>query len=104
MIPNVRNTIDIFVGPVLHGAIVLFQLYLIFNRKIPICRRYLIWGVLFYFIFMSGYDSFQRWNIITGLVNLIPTAFTMAYAFYALIFSAVLIYFYKKKYGILIYD
>ncbi|MFX0058807.1 MAG: hypothetical protein ACFE85_04960 [Candidatus Hodarchaeota archaeon] len=101
MIPNVTNILEIIVGPVLHGAIVLFQLYIIFHRKIPICRRYLIWGILFYFIFMSSYDSFHRWNIITGLESIIPTAFTMAYSFYALLFSAVLIYFYKKKYGII---
>jgi len=99
MIPQVKNIIGVFVGPVLHGVIVLFQLYIILNRKIPICRRYLIWGILFYFIFASSYDSFHRWNLVTGLENVIPTAFTMAYAFYALLFSAVLIYFYKKKYG-----
>lgn len=104
MIPQVNNIIELFVGPVLHGAIVLFQLYIILHRKIPICRRYLIWGVLFYFIFMSSYDSFHRWNIITGLERIIPTAFTMAYAFYALLFSAVLIYFYKKRYGIITED
>ncbi|MFX1355886.1 MAG: hypothetical protein ACFFA8_01255 [Promethearchaeota archaeon] len=101
MIPLVKNIVEAFVGPVLHGAIVVFQLYLILHRKIPICRRFLIWGVLFYFIFMSSYDSFHRWDIITGLEHVVPTAFTMAYAFYALLFSAVLIYFYKKRYGII---
>ncbi|MFW9937044.1 MAG: hypothetical protein ACFFD5_05305 [Candidatus Thorarchaeota archaeon] len=101
MIPLVTNIVEAFVGPVLHGSIVVFQLYLILHRKIPICRRFLIWGVLFYFIFMSSYDSFHRWDIITGVEHVVPTAFTMAYAFYALLFSAVLIYFYKKRYGII---
>ena len=51
---------------------------------------------------MSSYDSFQRWDIITGLYDVVPTSFTEVYSFYMLIFSVVGIYLYKKKYGILV--
>lgn len=102
MIPLVNSLFSLVVGPLLHGTMAFLQTYIIFHRKIPICKRYLIWGVIFYLVFMSSYDSFHRWNIITGLEHIVPNAFTMAYSFYALIFSAVAIYFYKKKYNMVI--
>jgi hypothetical protein len=99
---QVNNLFSLVVGPLLHGTIGLLQLYMILHRKIPICKRYLIWGVLFYFIFVSSYDSFQRWKVIIGLETIISNNFAKAYTFYTILFSAVGIYFYKKKYGILI--
>ncbi|MFX1269637.1 MAG: hypothetical protein ACFFAK_16880, partial [Promethearchaeota archaeon] len=77
-------------------------LFLVFHPKIPMSKRYLLWGVLFYLAFMASYDDYQRINIITGLEQLITTDFTKAYAFYALIITSVGIYFYKKKFGILV--
>ncbi|MHA1411473.1 MAG: hypothetical protein ACTSUL_03955 [Promethearchaeota archaeon] len=102
MIPLVDDIFSLIVGPVLHGAIAGFQLFLILHKKAPICTRFLLIGMLFYLTFMSSYDSFHRFNIITGLERLVPTSFTVAYSFYALIFSVVAIYFYKKKYGIIV--
>ena len=54
---QVNNLFSLFVGPLLHGAIGVLQLYMILHRKIPICKRYLIWGVLFYFIFIFHRDG-----------------------------------------------
>ena len=92
----------LIVGPIYHAALVSFQLFLVFHPKIPMSKRYLLWGVLFYLAFMASYDDYQRINIITGLEQLITTDFTKAYAFYALIITSVGIYFYKKKFGILV--
>jgi hypothetical protein len=89
------------VGPVMHALIAAVQLYIIFNKKIPIHEGYLLWSLLFYFIFMSSYDSFQRWNSITGLETIISDVFTKAYSFYALWLSGLFIHFYKKKQGML---
>lgn len=88
-------------GPIIHAIIAAVQLFIIFHKKIPIHEGYLIWGLLFYFTFVSSYDSFQRWNIITGLSTLLSDVFTKAYAFYALWLSGVFIHFYKKRHGLL---
>jgi len=88
-------------APLLHALIAAVQLFIIFNKKIPIHEGYLLWGLLFYFIFTSSYDSFQRWNIITGLATLVSDVFTKAYAFYALWLSGLFIHFYKKRQGLL---
>ncbi len=88
-------------GPILHAIIAAVQLYIIFHKRIPIHEGYLLWGLLFYFIFMSSYDSFQRWNFITGLATLLSDVFTKAYSFYALWLSGLFIHFYKKRYGLL---
>jgi len=88
-------------GPILHALIAAVQLFIIFHKRIPIHEGYLLWGLLFYFIFTSSYDSFQRWNIITGLSALLSDVFTKAYAFYALWLSGLFIHFYKKKQGLL---
>jgi hypothetical protein len=93
--------LGIITGPIYHSLIAVIQLYMIFNRKIPIHEGYLLWGLLFYFIFMSSYDDFQRWNTITGWDALVSNVFTKAYSFYALWISGLFIHFYKKKYGLL---
>ncbi len=92
----------LIVGPIYHASIAGFQLFLVFHPKIPMSKRYLLWGVLFYLAFMASYDDYQRINIITGLEQLVTTDFTKAYAFYALIITSVGIYLYKKRFGILV--
>ncbi len=98
-------SIDIFsliVGPLLHGAIGAFQLFLIFHKKIAISKRYLFWGYLFYLLFLSSFDTYSRIPLIVGMSNTISESLTKVFSFYALTISVVGIYFYKKKYGILI--
>ncbi|MFW9782320.1 MAG: hypothetical protein ACFFFB_08565 [Candidatus Heimdallarchaeota archaeon] len=103
-IPQVDDFFTLMVAPVLHGIIAGFQLFLIFHPKVPISKKYLLWGVLFFSIFMVAYDDYGRFSYITGLSELIPFAaeFMKAYAFYALIFSAIGIYIYKRLFGILV--
>ena len=102
MIPVVYDIFSFIVGPILHLAIGVFQLFIVLDRKIPVSKRYLIWSFMFYLIFMSSYDSFQRWDVITGLYDVVPSSFTMAYSFYMLIFSVLGIYYYKRRYGVLL--
>ena len=99
---NVTDILNLISGPLLHGFIVGVQLFIIFHRKIYIQRGYLMWGLLFYFIFMSSYDSFSRWNLITGLENIFSAEFTKAYSFYALWISGIVIYHYKNRFGLVI--
>lgn len=103
----ISTTVDflsLIVGPILHGAICVFQIFIIFHHKIPISKKYILWGILFYSVFTVSYDDINRWNYITGLAPIISPSFTQVYSFYTLLLSAVGIYFYKKKYGILITD
>ncbi|TFF84304.1 MAG: hypothetical protein EU552_01040 [Promethearchaeota archaeon] len=102
MISQVVDIFSLIVGPILHLAIGLFQLFIILHQKIPISKRYLLWSFVFFLIFMSSYDSFQRWDVITGLYDVVPTSFTEVYSFYMLIFSILGIYLYKRKYSILV--
>ncbi|TFG16164.1 MAG: hypothetical protein EU531_07320 [Promethearchaeota archaeon] len=102
MFSQVVDIFSLIVGPILHLAIGIFQLFVILHKKIPISKRNLLWSFLLFLIFTSSYDSFQRWDIITGLYEVVPTSFTEVYSFYMLIFSVVGIYLYKKKYGILV--
>lgn len=102
MIPQVYDIFSLIVGPILHLSIGLFQLFIILHKKIPISKKYLLWAFLFFLIFMSSYDSFQRFDVITGLEHIEPTSFFVAYSFYMLIFSVLGIYLYKKKFGILV--
>ena len=92
---------NLITGPIFHAFIAFVQLFIIFHKKIPIHEGYLLWGLLFYFVFMSSYDSFQRWNIITGLETVLSDVFTKAYSFYALWLSGLFIHFYKKRNGLL---
>jgi hypothetical protein len=102
MIPVVYDIFSLLVGPFLHLAIGVSQIFIVLHRKIPVSKRYLMWSFMFYLIFMSSYDSFQRWDVITGLYDVVPSSFTMAYSFYMLIFSVLGIYFYKRRYGVLL--
>lgn len=102
MISQVNDLFSLIVGPVLHLSIAVFQLFIIFHPKIPISKQYLLWSFLLFLIFTSSYDSFQRWDVITGLYDIVPTSFTEVYSFYMLIFSVLGIYLYKRKFGILV--
>ncbi|MFX0025429.1 MAG: hypothetical protein ACFE8M_03380, partial [Candidatus Hermodarchaeota archaeon] len=64
LIPVTDSIAFFFVGPVYHGLIAGFQIFLVFHPKIPMSKRYLLWGVLFYLAFMASYDDYQRINII----------------------------------------
>ncbi|MHA1669948.1 MAG: hypothetical protein ACTSV5_05145 [Promethearchaeota archaeon] len=101
LIFTTTDILSFITGPILHAFIAAVQLFIIFHKKIPINEGYLLWGLLFYFIFMGSYDSFQRWNFITGLATLVSDVFTKAYAFYALWLSGLFVHFYKKKQGLL---
>lgn len=101
----INVTTDLFslvVGPILHGAMGIFQLYLILHPRIAVSKRYLIWGFLFYLLFLSSYDTYQRLNIITGQAGSISELMTMVHSFYTLSLSLIGIYLYKKKFGILL--
>ncbi|MBD3255053.1 MAG: hypothetical protein GF383_08160 [Candidatus Lokiarchaeota archaeon] len=89
-------------GPILHGAMAGFQMYLVFHRKIAVSKRYIIWGFLFYIIFLSSYDTFARLNIITDTQNIFPELMTAVFSFYTLGLTSIMLYFYKKKFGILL--
>jgi hypothetical protein len=93
---------SILVGPILHGAMGIFQLYIILHPRIAVSKRYLIWGFLFYLLFLSSYDTYQRINIITGQADVISELMTMVHSFYTLSLSLIGIYLYKKRFGILL--
>ncbi|MFO8020812.1 MAG: hypothetical protein R6U96_19475 [Promethearchaeia archaeon] len=100
---NVTNDFGtLIVGPILHGAMGLFQLFLIVHPRIPMSKRYLIWGFFFYLLFLSSYDTYQRLNIITGSTDVFSELMTMVHGFYTLSLSLLGIYLYKKKFGILL--
>ena len=103
LIPITDSIIFAIVGPILHGTIACFQLFLVFHPKIPMSKKYLMWGFLFYLAFMASYDNYERIaGIVTGLEQIVTAEFTKAYAYYVLLFSSVGIYFYKKRFGILV--
>ncbi|MFX1258191.1 MAG: hypothetical protein ACFFAN_10050 [Promethearchaeota archaeon] len=101
-IPTVNDINSLFRGPILHSLICTFQFFLIFHKKIIVSKRYLIWGLLFYLIFLSSYDTFSRFNIITGTKDNFPVLLTAVYSFYVLSLTVIGIYFYKKRYNILL--
>ncbi|MFX1394802.1 MAG: hypothetical protein ACFFAH_14675 [Promethearchaeota archaeon] len=88
-------------GPILHGAMAAFQLYLVFHKKIALSKRYLFFGFLFYLIFMNSIDQIARLIIETNSEALFTDLMTAVFSFYILSVTCFGIYFYKKKYGIL---
>lgn len=101
-IPLTTNILSFIEGLGLHFTIVVFQLYLLFNKKIVISKKYLIWSFLLYLIFISSYDSFVRINAAVEMTEEIPEILTTVIIFYVLGISTLVIYFYKKKFGILL--
>ncbi|MFX1256455.1 MAG: hypothetical protein ACFFAN_01225 [Promethearchaeota archaeon] len=98
-IPVSRDFDSLCTGPILHGVMACFQLYLVLHRKVAISKRYIIFGFLFYLIFLSNYDTFSRLTLITETQHLFPVMMTVVHSFYGLAISCVVIYFYKKRYG-----
>jgi len=101
----INSTKDIYTalgGPILHGIMAAFQLYLIFNKKIPISKRYLIIGYLFYIFFLSSYDNFGRLIDITETGTIFTELMVLVQTFYIFSLSTIAIYYIKKKFGMLL--
>ena len=88
-------------GPILHGIMAGFQLYLVLHRKIALSKRYLFLGFLFYLIYLSSIDRIARLIIETQTETVITELMTSVFSFYTLALTCIFIYFYKKKFGIL---
>ena len=101
----INSTKDIYTalgGPILHGLMAAFQLYLVINKKIPVSKRYLIIGYLFYIFFLSSYDNFGRLIEITETGSVFTELMVLVQTFYLFSLSTILIYYIKKKYGMLL--
>ena len=101
----INSTKDIYTalgGPILHGLMAAFQLYLVINKKIPVSKRYLIIGYLFYIFFLSSYDNFGRLIEITETGSVFTELMVLVQTFYLFSLSTIAIYFLKKKYGMLL--
>ena len=101
-IPLTNDMSSFLNGFGLHFAIVLFQLYIFFNKKVALSKKALVWSFLLYLIFISSYDSFARINAAIGMNKGFPEIQLIVITFYLLALSALLNYLYKKKYGILL--
>ena len=101
----INSTKDIYTalgGPILHGLMAAFQLYLVINKKIPVSKRYLIIGYLFYIFFLSSYDNFGRLIEITETSSVFTELMVLVQTFYLFSLSTIVIYYIKKKYGMLL--
>ena len=101
-IPLTNDLSSFLNGFGLHFAIVLFQLYIFFNKKVAISKKALVWSFLLYLIFISSYDSFARINAAIGMSKDLPEIQLIVIIFYLLALSTLINYLYKKKYGILL--
>ena len=101
-IPLTNDISSFLNGFGLHFAIVLFQLYILFNKKVAISKKALVWSFLLYLIFISSYDSFARINAAIGMSKDLPEIQLVVIIFYLLAISTLVNYLYKKKYGILL--
>ena len=101
-IPLTTDTLSFINGFLLHFAIVVFQFYLILNKRIALSKRYLLWSFLLYLIFISSFDSFARINAAIGMTDELPEIQTTVIIFYIFGISTILLYIYKKKFGILL--
>lgn len=101
----INSTKDIYTalgGPILHGLMAAFQLYLVINKKIPVSKRYLVIGYLFYIFFLSSYDNFGRLIEITETGSIFTELMVLVQTFYLFSLSTIAIYYIKKKYGMLL--
>lgn len=89
-------------GVVLHSAIAIFQIYLVINKKIAISKKYLLWSFLLYLIFISSYDSFTRIIAAIDMNENISIIKMTVQVFYILGISTILVYIFKKKFGIML--
>ncbi|MFX1443818.1 MAG: hypothetical protein ACFFHV_10425 [Promethearchaeota archaeon] len=84
-------------GPILHGAMASFQIYIVLNKKVYISKRYLLIGFLFYIIFLSNYDDYSRLIQITNMEKFYTVLSAAIQIFYIFILTTIFIYFYKKR-------
>lgn len=101
----INSTKDIYTalgGPILHGLMATFQLYLVINKKIPVSKRYLIIGYLFYIFFLSSYDNFGRLIDITETGTVFTELMVLVQTFYLFSLTTIGIYYLKKKNGMLL--
>jgi hypothetical protein len=89
-------------GPVLHGVMASFQIYIVLNKKVYTSKRYLLIGFLFYLIFLSNYDDYSRLIEITNMRNLFTDLSAAVQIFYIFILTAIFTYFYKKRFKVLL--
>jgi len=101
-IPLATDVFSFMEGVILHAAIAIFQIYLIINKKIVISKKYLLWSFLLYLIFISSYDSFARIIAAVDMEKKISIIEVTVLIFYILCFSTAIVYFFKKKFGILL--
>ena len=101
-IPLATDVFSFIEGVLLHAAIAIFQIYLILNKKIVISKKYLLWSFLLYLIFISSYDSFARIIAAIDVDKQISIIEVTVLIFYILCISTAIVYFFKKKFGILL--
>ncbi|TFG26492.1 MAG: hypothetical protein EU532_09670 [Promethearchaeota archaeon] len=103
LIVSHSNFINILTGPLLYGLIASFQLFLVFHPKIFVSKRYMIWGLLFYLLFLSSFETFTHVNVVIGGTEGKSSELqTAVLSFYILMITYIVIYFYKKKFGLLL--
>ena len=102
LIPVSRDVYSFLGGVILHGAMAGFQFYLVLNKRIVISKRYLIIGYMFYIFFLSSYDNFGRLIAITETGNVFTELMVLVNTFYIFSLSAIGIYLFKKKFGMLV--
>ena len=100
-IPLTTDMLSFMEGVVLHSAIAIFQIYLVINKKIAISKKYLLWSFLLYLVFISSYDSFTRIIAAIDINENISIIKMTVQVFYILGISTILVYIFKKRYGIM---
>ncbi|MFX0073049.1 MAG: hypothetical protein ACFFAO_18380 [Candidatus Hermodarchaeota archaeon] len=98
----VKNIFGFITGPLVYGLIAGFQIFLILHKRIAVSKRYMIWGFLFYLLFISSFESFSHLNVIIGREQTMPELVTMVLSFYILMITFIIIYGWKKYFGILL--
>ena len=99
--PLATDILSFMEGVILHSAIATFQIYLVINKKIAISKKYLLWSFLLYLIFISSYDNFSRIIAAIDMNENISIIKMTVEVFYILGISTILVYIFKKKFGIM---
>lgn len=102
LINSAKNIYIWIGGPILHGVMATFQIYIVLNKKIYTSKRYLLIGFLFYMIFLSNYDDYSRLIEITEMGDIITELSVVVQIFYLFILTAIFTYFYKKRFRVLL--
>ena len=101
-IPIVSDIPSFMEGVLLHAMIAVFQIYLIINKKIIISKKYLLWSFLLYLIFISSYDSFTRIIAAINIAEEVSVIEMTVQIFYILCISTAVVYFFKKRFGMIL--